>query len=226
MNSTRQLSSGWRSGFALGLSTGLVLASAAFVLYGQVAPPTTVDDGASRTASQPSASWHPAVPRSSLQDAVRASAALVPEIVGSPGQPARTAAPRDPSTEDDGIQSLLARAEDHRRQRQFDRACELYATVARRGGMTADAWADYADAQASLAGKLAGAPARAIDAALAIDARHAKALWLKASLEHEERRYGDALSTWRRLQAVVPPGSSDARIVEANIAEALRLASS
>jgi len=41
-----------------------------------------------------------------------------------------------------------------------------------------------------------------------------QALWLQASLAHEERRYADALATWQRLLAVVPPGSSDARIVE------------
>jgi cytochrome c-type biogenesis protein CcmH/NrfG len=91
--------------------------------------------------------------------------------------------------------------------------------------MTADAWADYADAQASVSGKLAGEPARAIAAALAADPTHAKALWLQASLAHEEHRYGDALGTWRQLLAVVPPGSSDARIVTANIDEATRLAS-
>jgi cytochrome c-type biogenesis protein CcmH len=121
---------------------------------------------------------------------------------------------------------LLARAEDHRRKREFAQACGLYASVAARGGMTADGWADYADAQASINGRLAGGPARYIAAALALDPRHAKALWLQASLAHEERRYNDALASWRRLQALVPPGSSDARIVEANIAEAARLARS
>jgi cytochrome c-type biogenesis protein CcmH len=90
--------------------------------------------------------------------------------------------------------------------------------------MSADTWADYADAQASLAGKLAGEPAKAIDNALALDPRHTKALWLKASLAHEQRRYKDALTTWQQLLTLVPPGSSDARIVEANMAEASRLA--
>jgi cytochrome c-type biogenesis protein CcmH len=121
---------------------------------------------------------------------------------------------------------LLARAEDHRRKREFAQACALYAAVVARGGMTADGWADYADAQASVDGQFAGEPARYIAAALALDPQHPKALWLQASLAHQERRYSDALATWRRLQAVVPPDSSDARIVEANIAEAARLARS
>ena len=46
----------------------------------------------------------------------------------------------------------------------------------------------------------------------------------RASLEHEEHHYHDAVSTWGNLLAVVPANSSDARIIEANIAEASRLA--
>lgn len=216
---------GWRSGFALGLSTGLVLASAAFILFGQLARDVPAAQPTSGDSAEPSTGWHSSVAGSTLQDAVRASAALVPGIP-APTQRAAGAAGVAPSTEDGAMRDMLARAEDHRRKRQFERACEIYATVARRGAMTADAWADYADAQASMAGKLAGAPARSIEAALALDPRHAKALWLKASLEHEEHRYADALETWRRLRAVVPEDSSDARIVEANIAEAQRLAAS
>ena len=69
-------------------------------------------------------------------------------------------------------------------------------------------------------------PPTALAKALALDPRHPKALWLKASLEHEEHRYQDAVATWRNLLAVVPVNSSDARIIEANIAEATRLAAS
>lgn len=92
--------------------------------------------------------------------------------------------------------------------------------------MNADSWADYADALASAGSSLKGAPADALAKALALEPQHPKALWLKASLEHEEHRYRDAVSTWRNLLAVVPTGTSDARIIEANIAEATRLAAS
>lgn len=153
-----------------------------------------------------------------LGDAVAASAWLLPTARGAKGSmtTARTA-PSDAG-------GLLASAEQHRRKREFKQACDAYAAAVARGEMTADAWADYADAQASLAGRLAGAPEKAIDRALALDPRHPKALWLKASLAHEQHQYAEALATWRRLLALVPPGSSDARIVEANIAEAARLA--
>jgi cytochrome c-type biogenesis protein CcmH/NrfG len=102
-------------------------------------------------------------------------------------------------------------------QAAFEKAIALHA-------MSADDWADYADVLASISGKLSGPPAKAIAAALALDANHAKALWLNASLALEERRYADALQDWRRLRAVVADSSSDARIVDANIEEARALA--
>lgn len=172
-----------------------------------------------RTAEAKLAREHKTSAAGALGDAVAASVALLPA-----GRPA-TMAPAVPQAESGATATLLARAEQHRRKREFKEACAAYAEVARAGGMTAETWADYADAQASLAGGLAGAPEKAIDRALALDPRHPKALWLKASLAHERRQYQEALATWQRLLAVVPPGSSDARIVEANIAEATRLAS-
>ena len=194
-----------RRGFALGLAAGLAFASAAFIIYGKVAGSGPSVAAPSQLAAS-TAPWHAGVAQGSLSAAVRASARLLP----GPGE----------------VADLLARAEDHRRKREFAQACALYASVVARGGMTADGWADYADAQASVDGRLAGEPARYIAAALALDPEHPKALWLQASLAYQEHRYSDALSTWRRLQAVVPPDSSDARIVEANIVEAARLARS
>jgi len=208
-----------RRGFALGLAAGLAFASAAFMVYGKVTR-AAASEAARSQLDASAAPWHAGVAQGSLSAAVRASARLLPGAVPVTAGPA---AAQSPPGETAG---LLARAEDHRRKREFAQACALYASVVARSGMTADGWADYADAQASLNGRLAGEPARYIAAALALDPRHAKALWLQASLAHEERRYSDALATWRRLQAVVPPDSSDARIVEANIAEAARLARS
>lgn len=208
-----------RRGFALGLAAGLAFASVAFIVYGKVAQPAaSAAAPAQLAASGPP--WQAGLAQGSLSAAVRASARLLP--VSGAATTGWTAA-QTPTGE---VPGMLARAEDHRRKREFAQACALYAAVVARGGMTADGWADYADAQASVNGRLAGEPARYIAAALALDPQHAKALWLQASLAHEEHRYSDALATWRRLQAVVPPDSSDARIVEANIVEAARLARS
>ena len=106
--------------------------------------------------------------------------------------------------------------------RRRDRHCIVESW--RSGDMTADAWADYADALASSTSSLRGEPASAVAKALELEPRHAKALWLKASLEHEEQHYSAAVHTWETLLALVPQDSSDANIIRANIAEATRLA--
>lgn len=203
--------------FGLGFGCGLALACAGFVFHETRSTPLAGDSPDAPSATGVAA-WHHPPASDDLATAVRLTSGLLSPALA----PAAAAGPIGTSG---GLPQMLAQAEQHRRQREFSRACALYAAVAAQGGMTADSWADYADAQASLAGRLAGAPEQAIDAALAIEPTHAKALWLKASLAHEQQRYADALVTWRRLLAVVPPGSSDARIIEANIAEATRLAS-
>jgi cytochrome c-type biogenesis protein CcmH/NrfG len=173
-----------------------------------------------RSAEAKLAREHKTSASTDLRDAIAVSTMLLPtaRAMASSAVTARTGA--NPAA------TLIASAEQHRRKREFKEACADYAGVLELGAMTADTWADYADAQASLAGQLAGEPAKAIDRALGLDPRHTKALWLKASLAHEQHRYKDALTTWQRLLTLMPPGSSDARIVEANLAEASRLSTS
>ena len=261
-----------RSGFAMGLCTGLIVATAGYMLAPSVrlavATATDAAGTAAPAAAQPASSapgtagsmesatlalaarlsaqggtddqWkllaqsydylgrpgdaelarqHQVSGASGLRDAVMASAALLPGArPGATGAATPTAGPT-------GAAALLASAEQHRRKREFSAACADYAQLAKQGAMNADTWADYADASAAMTGSLAGEPDRYLDQALALDPRNAKALWLKASLQHEQRRYKDAVATWKRLLAVVPADSSDARIVQANIAEASRLGS-
>lgn len=108
----------------------------------------------------------------------------------------------------------------HRQQRDFERARHAFAQLISLDAMTADTWADYADVLGSLAGgSLSGESALAIDRALALDRRHPKALWLKASLAHQEKRYADSLALWKEIRALLPPDSPDARIIDANITE-------
>jgi cytochrome c-type biogenesis protein CcmH len=116
----------------------------------------------------------------------------------------------------------LARIE--RTARNYPPAQAAYEKAIALHAMQADDWADYADVLASAQGRLSGAASKAIAAALALEPRHAKALWLKASLALEERRYADALQDWQQLREVVPNASSDARIIDANIEEARTLA--
>lgn len=162
---------------------------------------------------------HPDVGERGLVDAVRTTL----QMRGNPAPAAGT--PWSPSiTATSGPASLIAQADALRQQRKFDAAIVLYRRIVASGDMTADAWADYADALASSTSSLRGEPARALAEALELEPRHAKALWLRASLEHEEQHYLDAVHTWETLLALVPQDSSDANIIRANIAEATRLA--
>ncbi len=171
-----------------------------------------------RTDDAALARQHKVSAQRSLPDAMAATAPVQPaSVLSTPASSARAGG---------SVMDLVAQAEEHRRKREFRQAADVYRKVIAAGGMTADTWADYADALASAApdGSLAGEPAKAIEQALKLDPKQTKALWLKASLAHQQHRYEDALAAWRALLALMPAGSSDARIIEANIAEAQRLA--
>lgn len=122
-------------------------------------------------------------------------------------------------------QEWLALAAARRRDRDYAGAREAYSQVIQRNAMTADSWADYADALASMSGgSLGGEAELAIQRALSLDPNHPKALWLEASHAYEEHRYPDALVLWKRLRAALREDSPDAGIVDANIAESAQLA--
>ena len=200
------------AGFGLGVFVGK-----GFATFG-TEPATGSLEPAAAMASAPAG--HPRITERGLGDAVMTTLQMSTAPAANAQATIPGAAPRS------GPPSLIEQADDLRRQRKFKEAVAAYGRAAAAGSMNADAWADYADALGSAGSSLKGAPADALAKALALDPRHAKALWLKASLEHEEQRYRDAVKTWRNLLAVVPADSSDARIIEANIAEATRLAAS
>ena len=118
---------------------------------------------------------------------------------------------------------MLEQAEKFRITHDYPKALERYRQAAKLNALDADAWANYADAAASSTGKLDGPPSEYLGHALQLDPDHPKALWLQASLMHEQKRYPEAVEVWRHLAKVLPPDSSDARVIGANIAEALRL---
>jgi cytochrome c-type biogenesis protein CcmH len=122
------------------------------------------------------------------------------------------------------VSAWLALADLYHEQHDDAAARDAMARVVALHGMTAQSWADYADILGSLAGgSLVGAAGNAIDQSLALDPANAKALWLKASQAHEQRRFADALTWWHKLRAVLPADSPDARVIDANIAEDTRL---
>lgn len=128
-----------------------------------------------------------------------------------------------PVAQADDVEAWRALAESSRRQHDSAKARAAFENLVRLKAMDADTWANYADVLASDSGSLKQS-AQAIESALRLDPAHPKALWLKASLAHEERRYADALVVWKQLRAALPPDSSDVRVVDANIAEASELA--
>jgi cytochrome c-type biogenesis protein CcmH len=112
-----------------------------------------------------------------------------------------------------------------RSARNFAEAGNAFAKLIKLKVMDADSWADYADVEASLAGSLSNANAqRGIDEALKLNPQQSKALWLKASLALEEKRYADALAVWLKLRSIMPANSPDVAILDANIAETRQLA--
>ena len=121
-------------------------------------------------------------------------------------------------------QKLLTQAEELRRKRDFAGAVTVYKRAVEAQGMTADAWANYADALASVnGGHLSPQSDAAIDAALTLDPSHVKGLWLKATALYEQHRNADALAVWERLASIVPADSPDAKLIAGNIAEARSL---
>jgi cytochrome c-type biogenesis protein CcmH len=84
----------------------------------------------------------------------------------------------------------------------------------------ADLLADYADAVASAKqGDLSGVPQANIDAALAIDPDHPKALALAASAAVDRRDYAAAIRYWTRLRDVSGGETELARQAQKNIDE-------
>lgn len=138
-------------------------------------------------------------------------------------QPATSSAPSSiqPSVE---IDSWRRKAEQLRRDKHFAEARDLYQRIVSASPTDADAWADLGDAAAAAADGDLKAGASAIDRALQLDPNHLKGLWLKASLELQEKRYGSAADFWQRLLSRLPPDSGDAKIVNENLAETRRLA--
>ena len=151
-----------------------------------------------------------------------------PTTAQTHAEPAQAAAGESTATPAPGgagaVGTLRQEAEDLRRSKHFAEAKEIYAKITRLAPFDADAWADLGDASAAAAGGDLKAGVQAIDRALEIDSKHPKALWLKASLELQEKHYSGAADLWQRLLDQLDPTSNDAQIVRANLDETRTLA--
>ena len=81
--------------------------------------------------------------------------------------------------------------------------------------------ADYADVLASNAnGSFAGKPLKLINQALKLDPNNLMALWLSGTALYAGGNYKAAVQAWEKLFQQLPPGTEDARSIEASIADA------
>jgi cytochrome c-type biogenesis protein CcmH len=121
----------------------------------------------------------------------------------------------------DNASGWLLLADTRRRLRQFDKAASAYANVVRLRPGSADILSSYADMLAAANGgtinKLAYSQ---LLKALKINPAHAKSLWLAGTWAYQNKRYHLAVRYWSRLRPLLPKGSDDARINEANIVAA------
>jgi cytochrome c-type biogenesis protein CcmH len=151
---------------------------------------------------------------------VDASANAAGMVAALAAMPRRAVQAREPTTAND----WWARGIEQRRKRDFNGAVESFRRATVAAPISADAWADYADALAAANNGDLLKGSAALDRALKLDPQHIKALWLRASLQLQQRNYVAAAKTWQTVLALVPPKSSDARIIRANLDEAKALA--
>jgi cytochrome c-type biogenesis protein CcmH len=80
---------------------------------------------------------------------------------------------------------------------------------------------DYADVLASNAnGSFAGKPLKLINQALKLDPNNLMALWLSGTASYAAGNFKAAVQTWEKLAQQLPPGTEDARSIEASITDA------
>jgi cytochrome c-type biogenesis protein CcmH len=100
-----------------------------------------------------------------------------------------------------------------------------YSQAAARAPRDADLLAELADALAMARGQnLQGEPEELVLRALQIDPDNVKALALAGTAAFGREDFGGAVRHWQKMLAQVPPGSDDARAIQANIDEARAMA--
>lgn len=105
--------------------------------------------------------------------------------------------------------------------RRYPEAAAAYAKADRLLSSDAQLLADWADAQVmAKAGKWDDDARNLVKRAVTKDAKHLKALALSGSEAFDRKDYGAAIAFWKRLKTAAEVDSMEARLAEANIAEA------
>ena len=180
-------------GMALGLS--LALPAAALLLYRQVGDPRA----AAALAAGPGASHEDAG-----QDIEQAVARLAARLQAQP----------------DDLQGWVVLARSYEVLQRYDDAVLAYRKAIERLPDDAQLLADYADAIGSAnKGRLDGPAQAAIDAALAVDPRHPKALALAGMAAYQGGDAALARRHWETVLELLPPDSEALRGIRDNLAQ-------
>ena len=124
-------------------------------------------------------------------------------------------------------QGWLMLARSYMMLEKFSEAADAYDHVTKLSPNDADAWADYAEAQAMANDRnLAGKPTEALNRALQIDPKNQKALDLAGSAAFQSGDYQKAIGYWQKLLTLLQPGSEELRTITEQIGKAKELAGS
>jgi cytochrome c-type biogenesis protein CcmH len=119
--------------------------------------------------------------------------------------------------------TMLARS--YLMMERYAEAADAYTHVTTINSNDADAWADFAEAQAMANGQnLIGKPTEALNRALQIDPKHQKALDLAGSAAFQAGDYQRAIGYWQKLLLQLPAGSPELKTISEQIAKAKELA--
>jgi cytochrome c-type biogenesis protein CcmH len=97
---------------------------------------------------------------------------------------------------------------------------QAYAKAGKLVDSDPDLLTQYADVLATRADKIEGRPLALVNKALALDPKHPTALMMAGTAAYRRADYAQAVAHWEKVLTVLPPGSSDATQVQAEIADA------
>ena len=179
-------------GVALGLS--LALPAVALLLYQQVGDPRA----AAALAAGPASSHERAG-----QDLEQVVGRLAARLQAQPGD----------------LEGWIVLARSYEVLQRYDDAVLAYRKAMDLAPGQAQLLADYADALGSARkGDLSGPAQEAIDAALAIEPQHPKALALAGMAAYQRGDAAQARARWEAVRGLLPPDSEALRGIEANLA--------
>lgn len=114
----------------------------------------------------------------------------------------------------------LARA--YKVQNRLDEAIAAYAKTGKLLDTDPDLLTQYADALAMRNKSLQGQPNELIKKALAIAPKHPMALMMAGQAAYQSGNYAAAIGYWKTVLSVLPVGSADIELINAEIADAQR----